>query len=318
MLQTMSYSLFLFAASLSQDVKMPNSNSGSIIYTQEEMAEHRNRWKAFMSSNPSNLRDPSYQMQRALLTVTGDDADYIPKHPHAGEIFNIPGQIPYQLMHNGVKVVLNSYYDSQWLTDVICGLKGHHEPQEEKCFYEILKYIPENATMIEVGSYWAYYSLWFASEVKGAKNYLIEPDPKRLEVGRKNFELNDKTGFFYRGFVGTVFDDDPNLEGASCISLDDFMDKEKIDHVHILHADVQGSEYEMLLSSIRHLQDIDYFVISTHDHKGAHFACLDFFNAHGLTILATHTTGESCSGDGLIIAKRANLEGIQSIPIKKY
>ena len=56
------------------------------------------------------------------------------------EKFLITTLIPYQLMHNGSrKIILNSYSDTQWLTDVIYGLKGHHEPQEEKCFYEVLK-----------------------------------------------------------------------------------------------------------------------------------------------------------------------------------
>ena len=103
------------------------------------------------------------------------------------------GMVAYRRMHNSIRVVANCYYNTQWLTDVIYGLKGHHEPQEEKCFYEILKYIPENGTMIELGAYWAYYSLWFASEIKGAKNYMIEPDPRNLEVGKKNFELNHRT-----------------------------------------------------------------------------------------------------------------------------
>lgn len=150
-----------------------------------------------ISSDPFNLQDSSYQMKRALLTILGDDADDIPKVLQAGEIINDETIGSYQLMHNGVKIIANSYYDAKWLTDVICALKGHHEPQEEKCFYEVLKCMPENATMIELGAYWAYYSLWFASEIKGARNYLIEPDSKRLEVGRKNFKLNNKTGNFY-------------------------------------------------------------------------------------------------------------------------
>ena len=56
--------------------------------------------------------------------------------------------------------------------------------------------------MIELGSYWAYYSLWFASQVKDAQNYLIEPDPRRLEIGRKNFELNNKIGFLDKDLLG--------------------------------------------------------------------------------------------------------------------
>jgi hypothetical protein len=295
-----------------------NQEESYIIYTQEEMQSHKKRCKKEISSNPLNIKDPSYQTKRALLTISGDDADYIPKVRGAGEIFKNAETVPYQLMHNGVKVILNSYYDVQWLTDVIYALKGHHEPQEEKCFYEILKHMPENATMIELGSYWAYYSLWFATEIKGAKNYLIEPDPKRLEIGRKNFELNNKTGFFCRGFVGVVMDTDPDIAGTEYISIDDFIEKEKISHVDILHADIQGAEYEMLTSAVNHLDQIDYFIISTHNHEQHHLPCLDFLKTKGFVILAEHTASESCSGDGLIVAKRKSVEGPEHISIRKY
>jgi hypothetical protein len=291
-------------------------NAEYIFYSAKQMQEHKKNCIKNIRSNPANIKDSTYQMKRAIRTILGDDCDYIPKVIGAGEIFN-DGTTAYQLMHNGVKVILNSYYDSQWLTDVIYGLKGHHEPQEEKCFYEVLKYIPDNATMIELGSYWAYYSLWFAFEIKGAQNYLIEPDPKRLEIGRKNFELNNKTGIFKRGFAGVMIDQDPDISGAQWISIDDFIDKEGIKHVHILHADIQGGETKMLETTIRHLSNIDYFFISTHNPTN-HIPCLHFFKTHGFIILAEHSDDESCSGDGLIVAKRKGVVGPDQIPIRKY
>src|SRR5581483_4352870 len=114
-----------------------------------------NHKKSFMekiSKDPLKRDNPQYLFSRVLLTIGADDCDYIPKVPQAGEVFEEIGY-SYQLMHNGVKVLKDCYYDS-WATDVIYGLKGHHEPQEEKVFYEVLKYIPPNATMIELGSYW--------------------------------------------------------------------------------------------------------------------------------------------------------------------
>ena len=209
-----------------------------LVYSAEQMLQHKKQCREKMQS--SNQRDESYQLNRALLTVSGDDADYIPKVAGAGEIF-FDGILHYQLMHNGIKILLNSYYDVQWITDVIYALKGHHEPQEEKCFFEILKYIPDNATMIELGSYWAYYSLWFASQIPGAANYMIEPDPQRLEIGKKNFQLNNKTGFFFRGYAGNILDRDPDIRDAECIAIDKFIEREGIQHVYILHGDIQGS-----------------------------------------------------------------------------
>ena len=69
----------------------------------------------------------------------------------AGKVFK-SAKGDYQLMHNGVKVVKDCYYGySAWMSDIIFGLKGHHEPQEERVFYEILKYVPEGSVMIEWG-----------------------------------------------------------------------------------------------------------------------------------------------------------------------
>lgn len=306
---------YLFIIS-SIDIWAEIDNSTSIVYSSVQMQEHKKQCTERMMSNISNLQDPTYQMQRALSTIWGNDADAIPKVAGAGEIFG-NGIASYQLMHNGIKIIPNCYYDTQWLTDVIYGLKGHHEPQEEKCFYEVLKYIPENAIMIELGSYWAYYSLWFASHIKNAKNYLIEPDPRRLEIGKRNFELNNKTGIFKRGFVGKMKDNEPDITGTEWISIDDFIEREGIKHVNILHADIQGAETEMLETTIQHLDIIDYFFISTHSDKN-HLPCLDFFKTHQFIILAEHSDAQSCSGDGLIVAKRKDVIGPEEITIRKY
>lgn len=288
-----------------------------ITYTSQEMEEHKKSCKERMISNPGNHQDPSYQLPRAIRTVSGNDADYIPKVPGAGEIFMTKDGLQYQLMHNGIKIIQNSYYDVQWITDVIYGLMGHHEPQEEKCFYEILKYIPDQATMIELGSYWAYYSLWFASKIQGAQNYLIEPDTKRIEIGKKNFMLNNQSGDFIRGFVGAMIEPTSDIWGAEYISIDKFIEEKKIKHVHVLHADVQGGEYEMLLSAVEHIDIIDYFFISTHG-DSLHLSCLNFFKEHNCVIVAEHAMSESCSGDGLIVAKRKDVIGPDEISIKKY
>lgn len=292
------------------------SNDQYITYSFADMQRHKELCKQQMKTNPSNINDGSYQMERALRTVSGDDADYIPKVYGAGEIFN-DGGITYQLMHNGVKVICDCYYDVRWITDVIYGLKGHHEPQEEKCFYEVLKSIPYGATMIELGAYWGYYSLWFSFRVKNAKNYLVEPDPQRLEVGIKNFEINNKEATFTRAFVGKMKDDEPDITGAEWLSIDDYIEREGIQHVNILHSDIQGAETEMLPTTIKHLNHIDYFFVSTHGHQN-HIACLEFFKEHAFIILAEHADVESCSGDGLIVAKRQGVNGPDHISIRKY
>jgi len=291
-----------------------NASSNYIVYSQNEMDLYK---KICIEKilDPGYQKTNDYPLSRALKTISGTDCDYIPKVMGAGEIFTSHG-VKYQLMHNGIKIIANSYYNSQWLTDVIHGLRGHHEPQEEKCFFEVLKHIPENATMIELGSYWAYYSLWFAQEIKGAKNYLIEPDSIRLQVGIENFKLNNRDGVFLRAFAGDFVEISDHASGAPHLSIDDFIESEKIDRVHILHSDIQGSEYSMLFTTTRHLDRIDYFFISTHGN--CHRPCMAFLQEHGFRILAEHDCEESCSGDGLIVAKRNDVIGPEYISIRKY
>lgn len=310
MMQQILFILLFFSSILS------NTIAESRFSKLDTLAIHKYKFIDNIKNNPIYKSDQKYQMQRAIKTILGDDCDYIPKVEDAGKIF-ISEPYSYQVMHNGIKIILNSYYDVQWITDVISALKGHHEPQEEKCFYEVLKTLPENATMIELGSFWGYYSIWFSSQIKGAKNYLIEPDPKRLEIGKKNFSLNNLSAEFRRGFVGTMKDDEPDISGAKWISIDDFIEEENIDHIHILHSDVQGAEADMLMTTINHLDIIDYFFISTHGYE-QHQKCLFFFKLHDFKIVAEHQDIESCSGDGLIVAKRAQCAGVEHISIKKY
>jgi hypothetical protein len=57
-------------------------------------------------------------------------------------------------------------------TEIVKRLWGHHEPQEEKVFHEVLKQIRPGGVMIELGAYWGYYSLWFHKNIVRATNYL--------------------------------------------------------------------------------------------------------------------------------------------------
>ena len=65
-----------------------------------------------------------------------------------------------QIMHNGIRVLAGGYYGA-WMQDLITRCKGVHEPQEEVVFAEIMKHLSDDATMIELGGFWSYYSIWF-------------------------------------------------------------------------------------------------------------------------------------------------------------
>ena len=109
--------------------------------------------------------------RRIKEVVACPDNFKIPRVPNAGEI--IKGK---QLMHNGLKINVGSYYGPEVAQQLKIN-KGVHEPQEELVFSEVLKHIKSNSTMIELGAFWSFYSMWFHSHVPNAKNFMVEPDP---------------------------------------------------------------------------------------------------------------------------------------------
>ena len=122
-----------------------------------------------MTINASN--EESYQYNRVHLATSCNDCSGIPKVNGAGNFFGEENE--YQMMHNGVLIKRGSYH-GEWMSEIISKLEGHHEPQEEKVFSEVLKTLCAGAVMIELGSFWAYYSLWFQRSVSNAKSILIE------------------------------------------------------------------------------------------------------------------------------------------------
>jgi Methyltransferase FkbM domain len=206
----------------------------------------------------------------------------------------------HQLMHNGLQIALGSYYD-YGNTRLLEENHGIHEPQEEFVFQEVIKEMPENACMMELGSYWAFYSMWFASRVKGSRCFMIEPDPHKMSFGKINFGLNHLTGTFDMGFIDEV----DNLHSrVPSYSVDYLIKKHNIGFLNILHSDIQGYEYKMLLGAENALRSgmIDYIFISTHSNE-LHAQCQEHLLAKRYEILCSYNLNESYSWDGVLVAK---------------
>jgi len=240
--------------------------------------------------------------ERIRLVKESPDNKLIPKHELAGKIHD-----GYLYLHNGIKVHKESYY-GYCMLKMLVENEGVHEPQEEKAFHEVLKYIKPNGTMIELGSYWSFYSLWFKKFNKG-KTIMVEPDIKNLEFGKMNFSLNEEEGFFYNKFVSSGKND-------GTISVDELFELEKIDRLSICHSDIQGYEYQMLLGCTKNLDKIDYFFISTHGDT-VHNDCMNFLKNNNFKILCSANGSETYSYDGLIVAKSNLVEGPEEIIISK-
>jgi hypothetical protein len=209
-------------------------------------------------------------------------------------------------LHNGISVDVNgefSYYDN--FSEILILNRGVHEPLEEYCFQQMLEAISSEKNkapiMLELGSYWAHYSMWLKLKMPKSKCFMVEPDPIRIKSGKKNFADNFFEGTFINQFVSEDF-----------FKVDKFMIDYDFKTLDILHSDIQGYEEEMLLGSSASLLEnkIKYIFISTHSEE-LHNKCIKILSKFNYRIEVssdheTHTT--SC--DGLIFASNKILKPV--------
>ena len=247
---------------------------------------------------------------RVRLAVECRDCDDIPKVQDAGCVRASPDG-DYQVMHNGLRIFCDTHY-GPYNVDVIRQLTGHHEPQEEAVFHRVLERLPGDAVMLELGSFWAYYSLWFLKRVPRGRAFLVEPVPAALDAGRRNFALNGMTGRFVHAAVGDRVAPVSRVtlwEGmevdVGCTTVDDLVRRFELPRIDLLHVDIQGHEVSMLRGAAGALgrRAIGWIFISTHG-ENIHQRCLQLLRRAGYGIAVEHTPGESHSVDGLIVANR--------------
>lgn len=258
--------------------------------------------------------------ERVEMTCSCRDTDYIPKVKTAGTIMETKdGRI--QVMHNGLKLVYGGYH-GDWMAEIIKNLNGHHEPQEEKAFYEVMAVLKttkqKNFSIIELGSFWSYYSLWFLKDLQKSQAFCFEPDPKNLEIGQKNANVNYLKPIFEAAAAGSSdgaiinlpLDSDPLKSiDVKIRSVDSIISQHSLKTVDILHMDVQGVELDALRGASRAIEDgkIRFLFVSTHHYSfskdvATHQKCIQYIEDMGGKIIASHNVLESFSGDGLIVA----------------
>jgi hypothetical protein len=136
---------------------------------------------------------------RIAMTVCCKDAEGIPKVSEAGQFLERDGQ-RLQRMHEGSLVVAGGYH-GEWMSQVIKQLRGHHEPQEELLFHEILKHVAPGSCIVELGAFWAYYTNWYLGSVEGSRAICVEPDPNNMSCGHLNLALNHRTATWINAAV---------------------------------------------------------------------------------------------------------------------
>jgi len=150
---------------------------------------------------------------------------------------------------------------------------------EIEMFYIVLNNIDNknNPVMIELGSFWALWSLFFRKQYPNGKNILVELGKRQLYVGVRNFLNNNFDCQYYHGgfniessgtFNHKLTDIEYNPMTDSGINIDDLISNDlelnakfdnlkltgdnldfnkiykdnNLDVIDLLHMDIQGSE----------------------------------------------------------------------------
>lgn len=219
-------------------------------------------WRDFLGRFREVVSDPNNQRIRRV--------------PLAGFLLrDASTDSPFVVMHNGLRVPLDSYYGEFGRILVIN--RGVHEPQEEFIFSRVLEAVTPGESMVELGAYWAFYSAWLKSRHPASRVYMVEPEATHLECGRRTFALNGLEGRFI-------------LDGIrpGGLRVGDLLRVEGIDRLGILHADIQGSEEHLLRSEEAFFAEhrARFVFVSTHSQQ-LHLDCRGILEGHGYRVIGS-------------------------------
>lgn len=207
------------------------------------------------------------------------------------------------ILHNGNRVPIEgplAYYKD--FSDILVVNRGVHEPLEEFCFQQLIRKLDiASPTMIELGCYWAHYSMWFLKAFPNATCFMVEPDPDNIMCGKNNFQINDLKGEFIRSFVGD-----------SGFKVDAFVREKGLSVIDLLHSDIQGFEVEMLegASDLLNRKAAKYAFVSTHS-QDLHRSVVELLSSFGYRIeVSADVDIETTSSDGFVLASSPLVEPV--------
>lgn len=262
----------------------------------------------------AEIRWDDYEGRIGLAMLGACDVADIPRVCDAGRILECGG-LKWQVMFNGLRMKAGGYY-GDWMSSLIEKLEGFHEPQEERVFHNVLNCLDEPRSMIELGAYWAWYSLWFKSRFPDATAIAVEPDPHNLSIAAANaaengLELVLELGGVIKPTAETIgqvtIPASPHCQ-VPAVTVSGIMIKHGLEQLDILHADIQSAELGMLQDARQLLDEkrINHIFVSTHGDR-IHQNCRKLLIDFDYRIIAEHTPAESFSFDGLLVAQSPDL-----------
>lgn len=203
--------------------------------------------------------------------------------------------------------------------------KGAPEPKEISLFLEVIKKLPEDTLMMELGAGQALYSIILARRLPKAKLILVEANPRNLEVTTANMKLNQlaNRSTIIHAAVSDKAGESVYVREAGCgssvhpkgqyqvitVSVDDIMEKFSLSRVNIIHMDVQGAEEKVIegMSKTLSRQLVDYLFIGTHT-VDLHNACERALNNFEYKTLYSLDPSQNVNFDGILVCAKPQLE----------
>ena len=148
--------------------------------------------------------------------------------------------------------------------------------RKKSWFFMPVSYCRPGSLFVELGAFWAYYSLWYLKAVSGSKAICVEPDPYNLDIGRRNATLNGLANRvrFVQGWVGELASSSHEAVAESigqpitlkCYSMAAIADLVEGQVIEVLHIDAQGAELGFLrsMSGATVRRKVRFVVVSTH------------------------------------------------------
>lgn len=114
-----------------------------------------------------------------------------------------------------------------------------------------------------------------------AKIYSIECNPNQIDICKENLKKTNRTTFIQKAitnFCGTRdfyiypnnnpgasslyehIEDSMTKASVDCITGKQLFEEYNLEHINVLNMDIQGSEYEALLSFENYINNIDYII----------------------------------------------------------
>ena len=194
---------------------------------------------------------------------------------------------------------------------------AEQETIQQDVFMQLLKKIDNNSPcMVELGCCDAFYSIVFNKffNDRNPTNFCVEISEEFLNIGKHNIKNNNcKNTHVLHAGVGKLNETSfhvvcKELNTVDRMSFNDYLLKFNIEHIDLLHMDIQGTEMSILKEMVDNKlnKKIKYAFISTHNADGifgpSHDACLEILQSVE-TKTYFENKHEGGVGDGLIVVE---------------